>query len=246
MSVPETVLPKGSTVLVTGANGYIGSNIIHRLLQLGFRVHGTVRDKVGRSWVADEMFSEASKNGAFKLFEVNDMTVPNTFDEAILGASAICFIGTNDISGDAEKVIPGETNSLTNLLETATKTPTVKRFVVLSTSATAGMPGSDVPFHVTKDTWNDLHPKLMHELPPGPEKNMAVYVTSKIYAEKLVWKFREERSPHFGINVVNSSFCLGKKLNKRQMASTIWIEMLFAGDTSWIPMLPSGKSIRDL
>jgi nucleoside-diphosphate-sugar epimerase len=241
MSVPETVVPKGSTVLVTGANGYIGSNIINKLLQLGYRVHGTVRDQVGRSWVADEMFSEASKNGAFKLFEVNDMSVPNAFGDAIVGASAICFIGTNDMSGIPEKVIPGETTSVTNLLDTATDTPTVKRFVLLSTSATAAMPGSDVPFHVTRNTWNDLHPRLMHKLPPGPEKSMAVYISSKIEAEKLVWKFREERRPHFSINVVNSSFCLGKKLNKRQMGSTVWIKWLFAGDTSFMPMLPSGK-----
>ena len=45
------------------------------------------------------MFSEASKNGTFNVFEINDMTVPNAFADAVVGVSAICFVGTDDISG---------------------------------------------------------------------------------------------------------------------------------------------------
>jgi uncharacterized protein YbjT (DUF2867 family) len=46
-------LPAGSRILVTGANGFLGSNIIQCLLELGFRVRGTVRS--AKPWL-DEMF----------------------------------------------------------------------------------------------------------------------------------------------------------------------------------------------
>lgn len=38
-----TVVPPGSLVLVTGANGFIAMWIIHVLLEKGYRVRGTVR-----------------------------------------------------------------------------------------------------------------------------------------------------------------------------------------------------------
>ena len=38
-----TIVPPGSTVLVTGANGYIAAWIVRTLLEEGYRVRGTVR-----------------------------------------------------------------------------------------------------------------------------------------------------------------------------------------------------------
>jgi nucleoside-diphosphate-sugar epimerase len=37
-------IPKGSTVLVTGVNGYIGSHVADQLLLAGYRVRGTTRE----------------------------------------------------------------------------------------------------------------------------------------------------------------------------------------------------------
>ncbi|OQE06429.1 hypothetical protein PENVUL_c018G03905 [Penicillium vulpinum] len=41
-------LPQGSRILVTGANGYIGSNVVHSLLELGFKTEG---EKEAWSWM---------------------------------------------------------------------------------------------------------------------------------------------------------------------------------------------------
>ncbi|KAI3532922.1 NAD dependent epimerase/dehydratase [Colletotrichum filicis] len=72
-----TALPKGSLILVTGANGYIGSHTINVLLGLGYRVRGTVRSE--KPWLSEFFHSKYDKD-AFEL-----VLVPNLEDEEALG-----------------------------------------------------------------------------------------------------------------------------------------------------------------
>lgn len=82
----DRAIPEGSLVLVTGANGFIGSHVIDQLLQLGYKVRGTVRSPKKAAWVK-EMFEKKYGAGMFELVEVADMSTPGAFDEAIKGAS---------------------------------------------------------------------------------------------------------------------------------------------------------------
>jgi nucleoside-diphosphate-sugar epimerase len=43
MAKNSSTLPQGSRILVTGANGYIASHVVDKLLGLGYMVRGTVR-----------------------------------------------------------------------------------------------------------------------------------------------------------------------------------------------------------
>jgi len=42
MSDVKNTIPPGSKILVTGANGFIGSNVVDQLLSLGYFVRGTI------------------------------------------------------------------------------------------------------------------------------------------------------------------------------------------------------------
>lgn len=77
-------IPKDSWILVTGANGLIGSHTVDEILGLGFKVRGAVRDTVKSAWLTD-VFDAKYGKGKFELVGIPDMTVPNAFTDAIKG-----------------------------------------------------------------------------------------------------------------------------------------------------------------
>ena len=81
------VIPPGSTVLVTGANGFIGSHITDQLLQAGYLVRGTSRDIAKTVWMT-ELFDKKYGKGKFEAFVVEDMVESGAFDEACKGMNA--------------------------------------------------------------------------------------------------------------------------------------------------------------
>lgn len=83
-SAENWAIPKGSTVLVTGVSGFVGSHIADQFLHHGFRVRGTVRDQEKYVWLSN-LFNEKYGPGSFEFCQISDMAVPNAFDMAIKG-----------------------------------------------------------------------------------------------------------------------------------------------------------------
>lgn len=71
-------------VLVTGANGFIGSHVCNELLQLGFNVRGTVRDVTKCAWLPEALKRQRPK-GDFMLVSLPDMEKEGAFDAAVEG-----------------------------------------------------------------------------------------------------------------------------------------------------------------
>uniref|UniRef100_A0A8H7K2T7 NAD-dependent epimerase/dehydratase domain-containing protein n=1 Tax=Bionectria ochroleuca TaxID=29856 RepID=A0A8H7K2T7_BIOOC len=82
--INDSVLPQGSIVLVTGANGLVGANVVDIFLQFGFKVRGTVRDTQKHGWLVP-FFEEKYGRGAFELVEVKDLLKEGAFEVAIKG-----------------------------------------------------------------------------------------------------------------------------------------------------------------
>lgn len=78
------VLPKGSWILVTGANGYVASHVVNQFLRLGYKVKGTVRDSKKSSWVG-KYFSDKYGAENFELVEIKDLTDPELLKKALEG-----------------------------------------------------------------------------------------------------------------------------------------------------------------
>ena len=80
----ESVLPKGSLVLVTGANGYIGSHVADHLLAAGYRVRGTSRSEEKAKSIAD-VFEKRHGKGAFEYAVVADMFKEDALTKVLKG-----------------------------------------------------------------------------------------------------------------------------------------------------------------
>lgn len=62
-------------VLVSGANGYIGSHVANELLSAKYRVRGTVRSTSKQAWL-QRLFDEKYGEGQFELVQVEDASKP--------------------------------------------------------------------------------------------------------------------------------------------------------------------------
>jgi uncharacterized protein YbjT (DUF2867 family) len=86
----DAALPAGSLVLVTGANGLVGSYVADQTVAFGYRVRGTVRDPQKSAWLT-EYFDNKYGKGKFELVVVKDTAEKGAFDEAMKGMFARLF-----------------------------------------------------------------------------------------------------------------------------------------------------------
>jgi nucleoside-diphosphate-sugar epimerase len=86
MKITDPAIPFDSTVVVIGANGYMGVETCEKLLQAGYRVRGTVRDIPRNLWMI-ELF-EKQWPSKFELTKVEDFEVEGAFDTAFKGVLA--------------------------------------------------------------------------------------------------------------------------------------------------------------
>lgn len=89
MAPVEYAIPRGSLVLVTGANGYIGSHVVDQLLALDYKVRGTVRDK--KPWL-DEFFEKKYGKGKFESVAVQAIEDAGAFANVAEGASGVVHV----------------------------------------------------------------------------------------------------------------------------------------------------------
>ena len=85
--IPQPAVPYGSTVVISGSTGFIGSHVTDQALAAGYKVRGTTRDVGKASW-AKEYFEKKHGQGCFELVEVKDMQSPGAFDGVCTGQSS--------------------------------------------------------------------------------------------------------------------------------------------------------------
>ncbi|KZF19798.1 putative NAD dependent epimerase/dehydratase [Xylona heveae TC161] len=241
----KIAIPEGSRVLVTGVNGFVASHVASQLLARGFKVRGTVRDLERTSWVINDTFKTYAERGDFEVVEIQDFTADGVYDNAVKGVSAIAHVASVvTFAPDPETVIPQTVAATVRIMEAALKEPSVKAFVYTSSIAavTMSVPGNTT--HVDRNTWNDKATQLAWSPPPPPHdqntQGSMVYMASKVAAEKAVWKFVEEKAPHFRVNSVCPSMIMGEPLNNTHLESVgAWLRYLWDGNVSNIARFPA-------
>jgi nucleoside-diphosphate-sugar epimerase len=223
-SSAATLPPAAPRVLVTGVSGFIGSWVAAALLQLGYRVRGTVRS-LARKPELDGLIS--GPHHELELVQA-DLTDPSVWPAAVADCDYVLHVASpyflrNPKDAEAELYRPAVEGTL-NVLRAASEAARPPKRVVVTSSIAAMVNGhSDTrdpaePF--TDDSWSN---------PDGP--SVKAYSRSKTLAERAAWKFVSElpEVKRFELATVNPSGVMGPFLNSSDSGSGELVSTMLGG-----------------
>eukprot|EP00956_Cyclotella_meneghiniana_P041254 scaffold219823_cov36-Cyclotella_meneghiniana.AAC.1 len=154
------------TVMVTGANGYLGSHIVKILLSKGYTVHACVRNASNTASVSHLLHLAATDENKLHLFSTGDMGDPSLkgrYDEPLKECDAIIHSSTpispmlsgKDFDGERDILNPGMEGThelLDSILECETR-PSIQ-CLVLTSSMSAAAPTPE-PSVKDESHWSD-------------------------------------------------------------------------------------------
>jgi nucleoside-diphosphate-sugar epimerase len=143
------------------------------------------------------------------------------------------------------EVIDPTVNGTISILKSAAAQPTVKNFVLTSSSYAAVWPNPNVECDIGEDVWNDASVEKAFNLPESdPAKAWHVYCASKVFQERAAWKFMEDEKPGFVMNSIMPNTTFGPILDPAQFASTAgMLRELYRGNWAAFCMILPRKSL---
>ena len=213
------------TVCVTGASGYIASWIVKYLLEEGYTVRGTVRDRRRKTAHLLRLAEEsAAAGGHLELLEA-DLLKPGSFDEAVRGCSVVYhtaspfFIAAR--RGDPRKVfVEPAVEGTRNVLEACLKPAALEslRRVVVTSSIVAVFGDFDQKDCRTQGAYTEADWNTTSSLRSYP------YAYSKVRAEQTAWDIAQKKQPpgrKWDLVTVLPGAVLGPSLNSTTESGTV-------------------------
>lgn len=208
-----TTIDKSKPVLVTGANGYVASWLVKRLLDEGITVHAAVRSPENDQKVGHLKEAAANAKGTIKFFKA-DLLTPGAYKEAMEGCELVYHTAspfTINVKDPQKELIEPAEQGTANVLESANEVDSVKRVVVTSSCAalytdaidTVNAPGGQL----TEDVWNTT-----------ASLDYQPYSYSKTLAEKKAWEMSKAQD-RWDLVTINPPMVLGPALNPHNTTS---------------------------
>ena len=220
-----------TTVLLTGASGYIGKHITLQLLNQGYNVRASVRNLAKSSEVINAVkphLADSKDLDSRLSFVELDLEKDSGWDEALNGvdvllhtASPFPLASPKDENDLIRPAVDGTLRALK-----AAKSAGITR--VILTSSTAAVYGRELPTGASEydeTMWTDItHPV-----------GRVAYTKSKTLAEKAAWDYIKSSAPEIALTTINPVLVLGAPLDKNFGSSISVVERILNGKD---PMLP--------
>ncbi|CRG84213.1 hypothetical protein PISL3812_01530 [Talaromyces islandicus] len=198
-----------TTVLVTGANGYVAAHIIADLLSSGYRVVGTARSQSSAEKVLSAHAAHNQENQQnLSMQIVPDIATPGAFDKAVQvdGITAVIHVASpfQLVAEDNERdlLIPAIQGTKT-LLESAATNPNITKVVITSSFASIVDIGKGLRPGYTYDE-TDWNPVTFDD-GKNSESGGFAYCASKSLAERAAWDFVQDRKDQISFSL--STIC---------------------------------------
>jgi dihydroflavonol-4-reductase len=237
-------IDKSKPVLVTGANGYVASWLVQRLLDEGLTVHAAVRNPNQKEKYAHLDKIAENAPGTIKYFKA-DLLEEGSYAEAMEGCELVYHTAspfTSNFKDPQKELIDPAVKGTANVLNQASAIASVKRVVVTSSCAAIYTDAIDVqktPNSIlTEEVWNTT-----------ASLDYQPYSYSKTLAEQKAWEINKAQT-RWDLVTINPSFVMGPALNAGSVTSESYTILKQLGDGTMkmgVPNLGVGVvDVRDL
>jgi nucleoside-diphosphate-sugar epimerase len=204
-----TQIDKSKPVLVTGANGYVASWIVKKLLDEGINVHAAVRNPNDEKKIQHLKKAALNSKGTLTFFKA-DLLSAGSYTEAMQGCELVYHTASpfsTTVKDPQKELIDPALKGTENVLRSANEVTSVKRVIVTSSCAAIYTDAIDTVNatggRITEDVWNTTS-----------SIDYQPYSYSKTLAEKKAWEMSKAQS-RWDLVTINMSLVLGPDLNPK-------------------------------
>ena len=230
-------MKESKKVLLTGVTGFLGSHTTIQLLNKGYHVLATLRDKSRADHIKQLIAEHTDKIDYLSIVEA-DLLDESIWNEILKGVDYVMHIASPFPrvlpKKEEDLILPAKQGTL-NILKAASKNGVKK--VVLTSSSTAITHGKEKSKRsgiFTEKEWTDESNK----------KDTTPYFRSKTIAEKAAWDFIKEDNSGLQLTVICPGAILGPVLEKDFGTSANIVIKSMDGSSPAIPKI--GYDIVDV